>query len=174
MSVITLVFAPILFLYSLLRNWEILQAVDRIEQAYDLLQAHLFSFFGFNLAFKVYENGAIFITDCSTPIGSHCCVHLAKKGHVVFAGALQISDAHKLKTYIPNPDLIIPVQLDITNQTHIQTALEQITHHLSADQQKLIGVLNTTGLQHKQPLETSTSQEWQNVLNVNGIIIMLT
>jgi NAD(P)-dependent dehydrogenase (short-subunit alcohol dehydrogenase family) len=170
MSLVALVFAPILFLYTLLRNLEMLQAVNRVEEAFDLLQAKIFSQLGFNLKFEVYKQGAVFITDCTTPVGSQCCISLAQKGFTVFAGALQISDAHKLKSYVPNQSLIIPVQLDITNQAHIDAALNQIEYHLASqplEQRHLVGVLNTTGLQQKQPLETSTTQEWQTILNVN-------
>lgn len=50
-ALFSLLFAPIIFLYTLLKNWEFLAAVDRIEGAWDAAQAELFSILGYNLTF---------------------------------------------------------------------------------------------------------------------------
>ena len=51
-NLIKLMFAPLVFLFMLLRNWELLVAIDKMESIWDAAQAEFFALFGYDLAFK--------------------------------------------------------------------------------------------------------------------------
>lgn len=85
-----LFFAPLLFLYSVLKEFEATRMVDRIENFGDKCQVELFSLLGYNLSFRVFEAGCVLITEASSGVGGHCCFELVEKGFTVFAGVRKL------------------------------------------------------------------------------------
>ena len=91
----------------------------------------------------------ILISGASTGIGRACAVDLARHGFSVFAGVRKPEDGEVLRSAVG--DLIVPVQLDVTDGESIAAAVELIAD-VNGDR-RLSGLVNNAGIVVAGPLE---------------------
>jgi NAD(P)-dependent dehydrogenase (short-subunit alcohol dehydrogenase family) len=103
------------------------------------------------------------ITGSSTGIGEACTVRLARAGHRVIAGVRREVDGERLAA---EHGSIVPVLLDITDQTHID-ALLALLDELGIT--ALDGLVNNAGVVSGGPIEFLPLDEWRNHFEVNVV-----
>jgi NADP-dependent 3-hydroxy acid dehydrogenase YdfG len=174
-----LLFSPFILILAVFLRIDFCRIFDFWEYFVDSIQATILSSLGYNLSFPVHSTGAIVITGAHTVIGGQAAIELAEKGFYVFAGvpalagsSLANEDAHRLKNFVApeRRNLIIPVLLDVTNPTHIQNAVQTVTHSFTVIPQgdrQLVAVINCMGVTFTSPLETASLQDWQRIFQLN-------
>lgn len=105
--------------------------------------------------------GAVLVTGASTGIGEACAVHLAAKGHAVFAGVRKDADAERLDAHAN----VTPLVLDVTEAAQIGEAAGRIGERGEG----LRGVVNNAGIARGGPLEFLALDDWREQLEVNVI-----
>ncbi|KAJ3257711.1 hypothetical protein HK103_004338 [Boothiomyces macroporosus] len=177
-SFLYLLFSPLIWItskvYSILPTTDILIIVEALEYMFNNLQVFLFSLVGYDLKFISYDHGSVLITGASSAIGGSVAIQLAEQGYTVFAGVNALPDAHRLKTFISpkNHHRLIPLLLDVTNQNHIQHAVQTVLHNFSQAperERQLVGIINCVGMPFDGPLETISAQDWTHILQVNTV-----
>src|SRR5579862_9769160 len=88
------------------------------------------------------EMNSIVITGASTGIGQACALHLDKLGYRVFAGIRKAVDGETLRQRAS--DRLVPVRLDISDETEIGHAARKITEALGGG--GLAGLINNAGI----------------------------
>lgn len=105
---------------------------------------------------------SILITGASSGIGLALALHLARKGHRVFAGVRQDRDADVLLAR--SKGRITPLRIDVTSQSSIEAAVQA----MSKQTQGLLDVLiNNAGVAFSCPLEMTANDELAKLMNVN-------
>lgn len=100
----------------------------------------------------------ILITGASSGIGYEAAIMLAKQGHRVYGAARRTERMEALRAYG-----IIPLSLDVTNETSAQDALRKVI-----DAEGRIDVLvNNAGYGELGPIETTKLEDAQRQLDVN-------
>ncbi|MEH6585525.1 MAG: SDR family oxidoreductase [Halioglobus sp.] len=114
----------------------------------------------------------ILVTGASTGIGQTTSLHLASKGHQVFAGVRNPDTANELKERIAAQSSSVElIQLDVTDQASVDSAVQQIM-----DQTGRIDVLvNNAGVGGGRAVEETPLEEVRDVFETNyfGISRML-
>ncbi|MEP4147493.1 MAG: SDR family oxidoreductase [Halioglobus sp.] len=114
----------------------------------------------------------ILVTGASTGIGQTTSLHLASKGHQVFAGVRSPDTANELKERIAAQDSSVElIQLDVTDQASVDSAVQQIM-----DQAGRIDVLiNNAGVGGGRAVEETPLEEVRGVFETNyfGVSRML-
>lgn len=105
--------------------------------------------------------GTFIVTGASTGIGEACTLRLARAGHRVIAGVRRDEDGERLAAEY---DSIIPVQLDVTDQTHIDAVVGRLTE-LGISQ--LDGLVNNAGIVIGGPIEFLPLDDWRTQFEVN-------
>ncbi|MBT3410549.1 MAG: SDR family oxidoreductase [Halioglobus sp.] len=114
----------------------------------------------------------VLVTGASTGIGQTTSLHLASKGHKVFAGVRSPDTAHELKERIATEGgSVALIQLDVTDQASVDSAVQQIM-----DEEGRIDVLvNNAGVGGGRAVEETPLEEVRGVFETNyfGISRML-
>ena len=105
----------------------------------------------------------VLITGASTGIGAACALRLAARGIHVFAGVRNDADGNALRAQ--NTAMITPVQLDVTDDASIATAVAAITTRVGA--QGLGGLVNNAGIAIGGPFELLPMNEIRRQFEVN-------
>lgn len=107
----------------------------------------------------------ILVTGASTGIGRACVLHLAARGHTVFAGVRKESDGAGLSD--AGGDLLVPVILDVTDGAAIAEAASTIGAIVG--KHGLDGLVNNAGVAMGGPVEYVPVESWRTQLEVNVI-----
>lgn len=112
--------------------------------------------------------GAVLITGTSVGIGKTIALHLDRLGFKVFATVRNERDAQALCD--ESSGELVPVFMDVTDQTSIDLAKEQVTRALGDD--GLIGLVNNAGVGFVSPLEFVPLNDlrWLFEVNVFGLL----
>ncbi|EEB80571.1 NAD dependent epimerase/dehydratase family protein [marine gamma proteobacterium HTCC2148] len=114
----------------------------------------------------------VLVTGASTGIGQTTSLHLASKGHKVFAGVRSPDTARELKERIATEGgSVALIQLDVTDQASVDSAVQQIM-----DEEGRIDVLvNNAGVGGGRAVEETPLEEVRGVFETNyfGISRML-
>ena len=110
-------------------------------------------------------NRSIVITGASSGIGKACALHFVGLGFTVFAGVRQEEDAEALKQLAP--ENLVPVYLDVTSSSMIESALVEVTNNLAG--RGLTGVVNNAGVPLGGPLEFLSLPDFRREIEVNII-----
>jgi len=106
---------------------------------------------------------AVVITGASTGIGAACARFLADHGFQVFAG---VRDRQAGEVLVNGRTLrLIPIHLDVTEDTSIRNAAERVTHHLG--DAGLAGLINNAGIAIGSPLEVIPIDQLRRQFEVN-------
>lgn len=105
---------------------------------------------------------AVLITGATTGIGKACALYLAQTGFKVFAGYRHPKAREPLSGLSP---LIQPVQLDVTEESSIEAALNTVRTHLNGG--PLYGLINNAGIVISGPIEAVGLSQWKQQLEVN-------
>lgn len=106
---------------------------------------------------------AVVITGASTGIGAACARFLADHGFQVFAG---VRDRQAGEVLANGRTLrLIPIHLDVTEDTSIRNAAERVTHHLG--DAGLAGLINNAGIAVGSPLEVIPIDQLRRQFEVN-------
>lgn len=108
---------------------------------------------------------AILITGASTGIGEACAIYLDKLGYQVFAGVRNKMDGDALRQKASKR--LIPIFLDVTEETSIRTAVKTITEILGTA--NLVGLVNNAGIAIAGAVELLPIAELRKQLEVNVI-----
>lgn len=105
---------------------------------------------------------SVLITGASSGIGLALALHLARKGHRVFAGVRQDRDAEVLRSR--SKGRITPVQIDVTSPGSVEQAVQQVA---AQTQGSLDVLVNNAGVAFSGPLEMTAHDELTKLMNVN-------
>lgn len=111
------------------------------------------------------EMKSVVITGASTGIGEACALHLDKLGYRVFAGIRKAVDGQSLRERAS--DRLVPVRLDITDETEIGHAASKITEALGGG--GLAGLINNAGIVVGGMLEFLPLDSLRRQLEVNVV-----
>lgn len=103
----------------------------------------------------------ILISGASTGIGRSAAVHMARKGHSVWAGVRSqksFDDVRKL-----NVQGLKPVFLDVTDEKSIASCISEIKKASGI----LHGLVNNAGIVVGGPVEAVTMEDWRHQFEVN-------
>ena len=109
----------------------------------------------------------ILITGATSGIGRTTALHLAARGHTVFAAGRRVDALESLKLEDPR---IHTVVLDVTRQESIDAAHEQIL--AETDGFGLDVLVNNAGFGHLAPVELVTDEELRAVYDTNVFGLM--
>ena len=108
----------------------------------------------------------VLVTGASTGIGKACALSLVQLGFDVFAGVRKGSDGTLLEEECHNaPGTIRPIQLDVTDERAIASAISQIAEIVGDD--GLCGLVNNAGICVVGPVEFVTMEQWRRQFDVN-------
>lgn len=105
-------------------------------------------------------HGTVLVTGASSGIGAAIVRHLAGRGFRVFGTVRRAEDGAALER-----DGVTPVRMDVTDQTSIARAREQVAAALG--ESPLAGLVNNAGIPAAGPLELIPIEEIRQVLEVN-------
>jgi len=109
--------------------------------------------------------GFVVLTGASTGIGYNTALELATMGYTVFAGVRKDNDMEKLNASHEN---IIPIKLDITDETHIQNAVTQVKVQMEKSPgTPFAALVNNAGRMTGLPIGLTTNWEVTNLYEVN-------
>jgi NAD(P)-dependent dehydrogenase (short-subunit alcohol dehydrogenase family) len=119
------------------------------------------------------SKGVVLITGASTGIGYASAFYLAQAGYTVFAGVRKSKDAYRIKQDADDKDLshyLWPIQLDICNADHVQSAQKKIRSTLEhAGISYLHALVNNAGIALGGPLLELDLNILRTQLEVNVI-----
>lgn len=105
----------------------------------------------------------VVITGASSGIG-HCCVQqMSRAGWRVFATVRKEADRQRLRSEFSNN--VIPVLMDVENESSITAAAREIEGQLSG--QGLDGLVNVAGIGMVRPLEYASLRDIRQIFEVN-------
>jgi NAD(P)-dependent dehydrogenase (short-subunit alcohol dehydrogenase family) len=100
-----------------------------------------------------FDGQAVLITGCSSGIGKHSAIALAKDGLLVFTTVRKETDAAKLRN-LNLPNLIPVCPLDLTNLEHIANAARMVSNELKRrGKTGLHALINSAGGGSPSPVE---------------------
>jgi NAD(P)-dependent dehydrogenase (short-subunit alcohol dehydrogenase family) len=105
----------------------------------------------------------VLITGASSGIGHATALLLARSGFLVFAAVRRPSDAERL--HHEGGEQVIPVELDVTDDASIHTAVERVRMHLNG--RGLDGLVNNAGIGIVAPLEYIRADVLRKQFEVN-------
>ena len=114
----------------------------------------------------------ILVTGASTGIGQATALHLASKGHRVFAGVRSPDTAQELKEKIAAEALAVElIQLDITDDDSVNNAVSAIM----ASEGRIDALVNNAGIGGGRAVEETPLEEVREVFDTNyfGTVRML-
>ena len=103
------------------------------------------------------------ITGASTGIGYSCVRQMSRAGWRVFATVRKEADREKLRADFA--DNVVPVLMDLENESSISAAAREIEEQLSA--QALDGLVNVAGIGLVRPLEYASMRDIRQIFEVN-------
>lgn len=106
---------------------------------------------------------AVVITGASTGIGLACALELDRRGYQVFAGVRKEADAQRLRGQ--GSPRLTPVMLDITIDSSIQSAAQQIREAVGS--KGLAGLINNAGAALVGPVEMVPMDRIRQQFEVN-------
>jgi len=109
------------------------------------------------------SKGAVLITGASTGIGAETARYLHEKGYLVYAGVRKEADGKRLQEQFSAD--IRPVIIDVTNQTQIDQAAEQLQDELG--DKGLLGLVNNAGIVVPMPMAYVGIDDLRYQLEVN-------
>jgi len=114
----------------------------------------------------------ILVTGSSTGIGQETALHMARRGHQVFAGVRSPNTATELQEKISTENLPLDVvQLDITNDDSV----EQAIHTVMSSAGRIDALVNNAGIGGGRAVEETPLEEVREVFETNyfGSVRML-
>lgn len=114
----------------------------------------------------------ILITGASTGIGQETALHLARKGHQVFAGLRSPGKADELRDKIAADNLPVEiVQLDVTSEESVNAAVAAVMDKTG----RIDALVNNAGIPGGRAVEETPLEEAQAVFDTNyfGAVRML-
>uniref|UniRef100_A0A1I8PK03 Uncharacterized protein n=1 Tax=Stomoxys calcitrans TaxID=35570 RepID=A0A1I8PK03_STOCA len=124
------------------------------------------------------KSNTVLVTSADTALGLQLCTHLASKGCRVVAGMKDGVDSLPAKllvgwlkmrefTEAPVPGTIIPMFLDVTKDDVLREATETIGSHLSAGEQGIAAVINTSGTFYRGRIESQELYQMEQMFKTN-------
>ncbi|HET6745612.1 MAG TPA: SDR family NAD(P)-dependent oxidoreductase, partial [Candidatus Limnocylindria bacterium] len=112
----------------------------------------------------VNGNGrAAVVTGASTGIGRACALMLARRGWRVYTGVRTENAAEELRA--AGGALVVPVRLDVTEETDIAAARDLVAGELDAG--GLVGLVNNAGTTIPCPVEYLPLDDFRRQLEIN-------
>lgn len=110
----------------------------------------------------------ILISGASTGIGRACAVHMARKGHGVWAGVRSQADFDAVNKL--NVRGLQPVFLDVTDPASVKACVSQLTKQAGI----LHGLVNNAGIAIGGPIEAVSIEDWRRQFetNVFGVVTL--
>lgn len=108
---------------------------------------------------------AVVVTGASTGIGAATALHLDRLGFQVFAGIRKPEDGERLLGMASGS--LTPVRLDVTDQTSIDAAREQVVE--AAGEAGVLGLVNNAGIVVSGPVELVGVADLRRQFEVNVI-----
>lgn len=114
------------------------------------------------------KNHVIFITGASRGQGKAIAEHLALLGGTVVVGARNFNQAKEVAAVI-GEDQAYPVKLDVTNESQWKEAVDTIMKKFG----KINVLVNNAGVLKRKPFTDITTEDYQQLINVNQIGVFL-
>lgn len=108
-------------------------------------------------------NKTVVITGASSGIGRSCVERMQGAGWQVFATLRKPADRETLQT--AGLGGVVPVLMDVSNQSSIAAAAAEIGSHLNG--QGLDGLVNVAGIGMVRPLEYATMSDVREIFEIN-------
>jgi NAD(P)-dependent dehydrogenase (short-subunit alcohol dehydrogenase family) len=151
-------------------NATFLYSLDRLSGGYNACVSGLTSLlFGAKGSYDVNATGAVLVTGASSGIGLSLIPALISQGITVFAGLHSMAEAQTLFSVIPldAAPRLIPLHLDVTSQTTIESAHKSLKLRLLG--MPLIGIVHCAGATSVGPLEFQSKDALRRVFEVNTL-----
>jgi NAD(P)-dependent dehydrogenase (short-subunit alcohol dehydrogenase family) len=103
------------------------------------------------------------VTGASSGIGHASVSRLVNLGWTVFAGVRKTPDSDRLQAEFGSR--VIPVIMDVTDQSTIRAASERLTSELK--EAGLSGLVNVAGIGKVRPVEYATPEDLRNIFDIN-------
>jgi len=108
--------------------------------------------------------GIVLVTGSSTGIGQESALHLARKGHTVYASVRSPETADELKQKIAEENLPAHIiRLDLLDEASIGAAVEQIL----SEQGRIDALVNNAGISGGTAVEMTSLEESKDVFEIN-------
>lgn len=107
------------------------------------------------------QNKYILVTGASRGIGFCIAKLLSESQYTIFAGVRNVKDFNKLQQLNKN---IIPVYLDVTDDSSIKSAKEQIQKNCN----NLYALINNAGISLIEPIETVLTNDLKKQFEINA------
>ncbi|KAH9251918.1 hypothetical protein BASA81_010122 [Batrachochytrium salamandrivorans] len=116
------------------------------------------------------SKGYVYITGCDTGFGRLAVDLFLEQGYGVFAGVFSPASVGALQRECKSPELLSPVQLNVTSEESVRSAAAEIKAVLASKGSRLIGLVNNAGiLVQPCPTEWQRMQDFRDMLDVNVI-----
>uniref|UniRef100_T1JBH6 Uncharacterized protein n=1 Tax=Strigamia maritima TaxID=126957 RepID=T1JBH6_STRMM len=122
--------------------------------------------------FLLPDKKVVLVTGCDSGIGLGTAVHLHHLGFHVFAGCRQIGSEGALKLQNINSERLVPIQIDITNQTEIDAAVEKLKVYCEKNNCHFWSLINNAGVCIAGRVEWLTWEQIEKQVNVNVLGLM--
>ena len=109
------------------------------------------------------KSKTILITGVSSGIGYGTTKELINRNYTIFGSVRKQEDAHRLKAELG--EKFIPLVFDVTDQTSIERAADQVQTHLKGT--GLGGLINNAGISVSGPVEHLSIDKVEHNFNVN-------
>jgi len=120
--------------------------------------------------FVVHMKGAVVISGTSSGIGHHATFAVAEYGYTIFACVRNEKSVQNLKEEAKTrglEHLIIPIVVDVTNNTQIDLGVKEVTTFLSRTELPMVAVVNNAGFSGSVPIELESSDHIHSMFDVN-------
>ncbi len=110
-----------------------------------------------------YRSGAVLISGASGALGRAGVTALVERGFHVYAGYRRSGDGEALRRI--NPEMVSPVELDVTNPESVNSAAQQLEGPLHA-------LINNAGVLVSRSIASLQAEELEHQLNVNVVGVL--
>lgn len=118
---------------------------------------------GFNGKTRKFTGKVVWITGASSGIGKALTEECAAQGAQIVLTARRLEELEKVRSGLVNPDQHISVVADITDESQVRTAYEQVL----SEKGRIDWLINNAGLSQRALIQETTMQTERAIMEVD-------